>query len=350
MDPMRFENGQLFLLDQRLLPGQVVYVKCSSWRCVAAGIKDMVVRGAPAIGAAAAYGMVLAAAEWRHTAEDRFFATLHEAAEGLRATRPTAVNLSWAVERMLNVARTQAGTGPDNINAVLYAEAERIAAEDVAVNRKIGDFGASLIPAEANILTHCNAGALATVGYGTALGVIRSAVSQGKSIRVYADETRPYLQGARLTAWELSRDNIPVTLIADNMAGFLMKQGKIDLVIVGADRIAANGDVANKIGTYSVAVLAAAHKIPFYVAAPYSTFDLRIQSGEEIPIEERCGTEITHFAGVRIAPEGIDCYNPSFDVTPARYVTAIISEFGIIRRPDTETVGRFFREAGHDTP
>ncbi|MDW7651549.1 MAG: S-methyl-5-thioribose-1-phosphate isomerase [Bacillota bacterium] len=345
MDPIRFTEERVELLDQRLLPTEVTYILCSDWRCVAAGIKDMVVRGAPAIGAAAAFGMALAAKELSLSSRESFFDGLADAAEGLKATRPTAVNLAWAVERMLSVAKTQTGTSPSDIAAVLTAEAKRIAAEDLVVNRKIGDYGAELVPDNARILTHCNAGALATVGYGTALGVMRSAVSQGKKISVFADETRPYLQGARLTAWELYRDNIPVTLIADNMAGFLMKQGEIDLVIVGADRIAANGDVANKIGTYSVAVLAAAHNIPFYVAAPYSTFDLSLRDGDEIPIEERCESEMTHFNGRRIAPEGIACYNPSFDVTPAKYVTAIITEFGVIHHPDNENVRRFFEEA-----
>lgn len=343
MEPIQFTGNNVRLLDQRLLPGKVEYLDCPDWRCVAGGIRDMVVRGAPAIGAAAAYGMALAAMEYENLEEAAFFEGLRQAAAGLKATRPTAINLAWAVDRMLNTAKTQTGTGPQAVTAVLTAEAERIAAEDIAVNRQIGDYGASLIPDQASILTHCNAGALATVGYGTALGVVRSAVAEGKKIKVFADETRPYLQGARLTAWELSLENIPVTLIADNMAGFLMKQGKIDLVIVGADRIAANGDVANKIGTYSVAVLAEAHRIPFYVAAPFSTFDLSIATGDDIPIEERCETEITHFRGERIAPEGIACYNPSFDVTPARLVTAIITEKGIIRRPGKESVARFFR-------
>ncbi|MBS4031965.1 MAG: S-methyl-5-thioribose-1-phosphate isomerase [Clostridiales bacterium] len=344
MDPLLWEKGKLSLMDQRLLPTRVEYVNCTDWRCVATCIKDMVVRGAPAIGAAAAYGIALAAAE-EHGDEQEFFSILTEAADGLKSTRPTAVNLAWAVERMLNVAKTQAGAGVPELTRILAMEAEAIAAEDVAVNHRIGEFGAALVPNEASILTHCNAGALATVGYGTALGVIRTAVSQNKKVSVFADETRPYLQGARLTAWELSRESIPVTLIADNMAGFLMKQKKVDLVIVGADRIAANGDVANKIGTYSVAVLAAAHNVPFYVAAPYSTFDLSLQSGEQIPIEERCETEISHFQGTRIAPEGVACYNPSFDVTPANYITAIITEYGIIAKPDTEKVTRFFREA-----
>ena len=348
MDPIRFSDNSIALLDQRLLPVEVVYIDCKEWRCVADGIKDMVVRGAPAIGAAAAFGMALAARELKEQTEKQFFLGLQEAADGLKATRPTAVNLAWAVDRMVNVARTQSGCSPADIAETLFSEARRIADDDITVNKKMGDFGAQVVPENARILTHCNAGALATVGYGTALGVIRSAVATGKTVRVYADETRPYLQGARLTAWELNRDNIPVTLIADNMAGFLMKQGKIDLVIVGADRIAANGDVANKIGTYSVAVLAAAHKIPFYVAAPFSTFDLTLENGDEIPIEERCETEMTYFNGRRIAPEGIDCYNPSFDVTPAHYITAIITEFGLIKKPDTVSVRQFFTEYGHD--
>ena len=347
MDPIRFENGKVYLLDQRLLPVDTKYVECHSWQDVAIGIKDMVVRGAPAIGASAAFGMALAAKELASLDSGQFFAGLKEAAMGLQATRPTAVNLAWAVERMLNVARTQTGLAPHEIAEILETEAKRIASEDVAINRKMGDFGAELIADRARILTHCNAGALATVGYGTALGVIRSAVAQGKQVHVYADETRPYLQGARLTAWELHRENIPVTVIADNMAGFLMKQGKIDLVIVGADRIAANGDVANKIGTYSVAVLARAHNIPFYVAAPFSTFDLSLRHGDEIPIEERCETEITHFSGKRIAPEGVGCYNPSFDVTPSNLITAIITEFGVIKGPDENTVQRFFQEVAH---
>ncbi len=343
MEPIIWKEGRLSLLDQRLLPNRVEYVECADWRCVASCIKEMVVRGAPAIGAAAAYGMALAALEAMGS-EDYLF-SLTEAADGLKATRPTAVNLSWAVERMLGVAKTQAETEMPELFNLFVLEANAIAAEDLAVNRRIGEIGASLIPGEAGILTHCNAGALATVGYGTALGVIRAAVEQNKKINVFADETRPYLQGARLTAWELSRESIPVTLIADNMAGFLMKQNKVDLVIVGADRIAANGDVANKIGTYSLAVLASAHNVPFYVAAPYSTFDLSLQNGEQIPIEERCETEISHFQGVRIAPEGVACYNPSFDVTPANLITAIITEYGIIDKPSEETISRVFREA-----
>lgn len=348
MDSIRFEKNKLFLLDQRLLPMEIIYVECNDWPQVAEGIREMVVRGAPAIGAAAAFGIALAADKLKYATETIFFAGLAEAEAGLKAARPTAVNLAWAVERMLRIAKTQKSRSSGQIAEILLTEAKQIAKEDLAINKKIGDFGAKLVPDNARILTHCNAGALATVGYGTALGVIRSAVAAGKRVRVYADETRPYLQGSRLTAWELSQENIPVTLIADNMAGFLMKQKKIDLIIVGADRIAANGDVANKIGTYSLAVLALAHHLPFYVAAPFSTFDLKLKTGEEIPIEERCETELTHFFGKRIAPEGISCYNPSFDVTPAKYVTALITEAGIIRHPDTEQIRSFFKEADND--
>lgn len=335
-------------MDQRLLPSRLEYVDCADWRCVAGCISRMAVRGAPAIGIAAAYGMALAALEYRHESRAAFSAALEEAAQGLKSTRPTAVNLSWAVDRMLAAAGRLAGRPPQEIAEQLAAEADRLARQDVATNRRIGRFGAELVPDGARILTHCNAGALAMVGYGTALGVVRSAVEAGKKVHVFAGETRPYLQGARLTAWELLREQIPVTLLADNMAGFLMRQGKVDQVWVGADRIAANGDVANKIGTYSLAVLAAAHRLPFYVAAPFSTFDLTLQSGAEIPIEERCETELTHFAGIRVAPEGISCYNPSFDVTPADLVTAIVTEYGVIRHPDAEKIRLFFGEQEHD--
>jgi methylthioribose-1-phosphate isomerase len=304
----------------------------------------MVVRGAPAIGAAAAYGMALAALEYRDEDRAAFFAALEEAALSLKSTRPTAVNLSWAVDRMRAAASRLTDCAPREIAEQLAAEAERLARQDVDTNRRIGKFGAELVADGARILTHCNAGALATVGYGTALGVVRSAVEAGKKVHVFAGETRPYLQGARLTAWELLCEKIPVTLLADNMAGFLMRQGKVDQVWVGADRIAANGDVANKIGTYSLAVLAAAHHLPFYVAAPFSTFDLTLQSGAEIPIEERCDSELTHFAGIRVAPEGILCYNPSFDVTPAALVTAIVTEYGVISHPDAEKIRVFFGE------
>ena len=347
MEPLRFAENKLYLLDQRLLPARVDYVECADWRCVAACISRMVVRGAPAIGVAAAYGMALAALEHGHASGPVFAAALEEAALGLKSTRPTAVNLSWAVDRLRAVAVSLADRAPREIAEQLAAEAERLARQDIDINRRIGRFGAELVPDGVRILTHCNAGALATVGYGTALGVVRSAVEAGKTVHVFAGETRPFLQGARLTAWELLREGIPVTLLADNMAGFLMQQGRVDQGWVGADRIAANGDVANKIGTYSLAVLAAAHRLPFYVAAPFSTFDLTLHSGAQIPIEERCETELTHFAGVRVAPEGVACYNPSFDVTPAALVTAIVTEFGVIHNPDAEKIRVFFGERDH---
>ncbi|NLZ38466.1 MAG: S-methyl-5-thioribose-1-phosphate isomerase [Firmicutes bacterium] len=330
------KGKKLFLLDQRLLPTELQYVECSSWQDVAQAIRKMVVRGAPAIGAAAAYALAMAATALQKMPPSQFFAGLADAANELKATRPTAVNLMWAIDRMLNVARMQEGKTGAELEKILWAEAEKIATEDIAVNKKISDFGAELIPKQARILTHCNTGALATVGYGTALGIIRRAVEQGKRISVFADETRPYLQGARLTTWEMLQENIPVTLIADNMAGFLMQQGRVDLILVGADRIAANGDVANKIGTYSLAVLAKAHQIPFYVAAPISTFDFTLRDGSQIPIEERDEEELTHFAGTRIAPAGISCYNPAFDITPAALITAIITEKGVVREPSRE--------------
>ncbi len=294
----------------------MVHVTCRTPHEVAVAIRDMVVRGAPAIGVAAAFGMALAAQ--RH--ED-----LHAAAEELRAARPTAVNLAWAVERML-----RANGDP--------AVAEAIFRQDVEANRRIGRFGAELLGGRATVLTHCNAGALATAGYGTALGVVRSAVEQGKQIAVFADETRPYLQGARLTAWELQQDGIDVTLITDSMAGHFFQQGKFDAVIVGADRIAANGDTANKIGTYTVAVLANAHGVPFYVAAPISTIDIAKPDGSAIPIEERSAAEVVEVAGTRIAPVGIGVRHPAFDVTPARLITAIITDRGVLRPPYEESI------------
>ena len=343
MESLRYGGETLKILDQRLLPNRLEYVECRDWRSVADCIREMAVRGAPAIGVAAAFGLALSAAESAGKETEDFFFDLEEAACGLIKTRPTAVNLKWAVQRMMNVARTQYGQATSFVAEVLAAEAKRIAEDDIAVNRCIGNHGAVLVPDGSNILTHCNAGTLATVGYGTALGIVRSAVDKGKKVHVFADETRPYLQGGRLTTWELLQENIPVTLIADNMAGFLMKQKKIDLVIVGADRIAANGDAANKIGTYSVAVLAHAHQIPFYVAAPLSTFDMSLTCGDEIPIEERCWTEITHFAGVQVAPEGITCYNPSFDVTPANLISGIITEHGVIYKPDINKISAVFK-------
>jgi methylthioribose-1-phosphate isomerase len=319
--PLRWDGNTLFLLDQRLLPREETWVECSTASAVADAIKTMVVRGAPAIGVSAAFGMAMAA----RAGED-----LHRAADELKRSRPTAVNLAWAVDRML------AHDG----DAV--AEAERILEEDVAANRAMGRHGAELLGVTSTVLTHCNAGALATGGYGTALGVIRAAIESGRSVAVFADETRPYLQGARLTAWELQRDGIDVTLITDNMAGHFFQHGRFDAVIVGADRIAANGDTANKIGTYTVAVLAHAHDVPFYVAAPLSTIDPHCPTGEQIPIEERSEQEVVEIQGTRVAPEGIHVRHPAFDVTPARLITAIITERGVLRPPFPEAIRNLF--------
>ncbi|HEX8616382.1 MAG TPA: S-methyl-5-thioribose-1-phosphate isomerase [Thermoanaerobaculia bacterium] len=319
--PLRWDGKTLFLLDQRLLPREEVWVECRSASDVAVAIRTMVVRGAPAIGVSAAFGMAMAA---------RAGANLQAAADELKQSRPTAVNLAWAVDRML------AHDGDP------VSEAERVLEEDVAGNRAIGRYGAELLGASSTVLTHCNAGALATGGYGTALGVVRAAVESGRTIAVFADETRPYLQGARLTAWELHRDGIDVTLITDNMSGHFFQQGKFDAVIVGADRIAANGDTANKIGTYTVAVLAHAHGVPFYVAAPLSTIDPRCPTGAEIPIEERSANEVVEMNGTRVAPEGIQVRHPAFDVTPARLISAIITERGVLRAPFPEAIRTVF--------
>jgi methylthioribose-1-phosphate isomerase len=315
---LTLDDDAVVMLDQRRLPAEESYVHLTTSSDVARGIADMVVRGAPAIGIAAAYGVVLAAKSVKSVPE------LERAAAELRRARPTAVNLMWAVDRMLGFAR---GAGVVD-RAALAAEARRIHREDVAGNRALGQIGAARVPDGATILTHCNAGALATGGYGTALGVIRAAVDAGKHVRVLADETRPYLQGSRLTAWELHQDGIAVELITDNMAGWFFQRKAIDLVVVGADRIARNGDVANKIGTYSLACLAQLHDRPFFVAAPWSTVDLDCPTGAEIPIEERSHAEVTHFQGARVAPAGVDARNPSFDVTPARLVTALFTERG----------------------
>ncbi|MGQ9532621.1 MAG: S-methyl-5-thioribose-1-phosphate isomerase [Desulfotomaculales bacterium] len=335
MPTMYWENGALHLLDQTVLPGRSEYAVCRSYRDVIHAIRTMKVRGAPAIGVAAAYGLALAAREAAGAPDPR--ERLRAAAEELKGTRPTAVNLAWAVDRLL--AKTVATPGADPA-ALLLEEAERLAAEDEAANRRLGEYGRALLPHGARVITHCNAGALATAGYGTALGVIRAAREAGNHLRVYATETRPLLQGARLTCWELMQEGIPVTLITDSMAGFLMARGMADLVLVGADRIAANGDVANKIGTYTLAVLAREHGLPFYVAAPFSTVDLATPSGAEIPIEERAPEEVTHVAGTRTAPEGVGVWNPAFDVTPARLVTAIITDLGVVRPPYGETLPR----------
>ena len=335
---MRFEDHALHLIDQRVLPLAFETVVCRNANETAEAIRSMVVRGAPAIGCAAAYGIALEAQLAAGQMRPIFDATLEQAFSVLAASRPTAVNLFWAIERMRSLCTKLGNLPSDEIAALLLSEAHAIHDEDIAANRAMGAHGAALLPHEARVLTHCNAGALATAGHGTALGVIRSAVEAGKNISVIADETRPFLQGARLTAWEMVQEKIPVTLIADNMAGHLMKSGAIDAVIVGADRIAANGDVANKIGTYMVAVLAARHKIPFYVAAPLSTFDLSAESGDAIPIEERAADEVTGFRDIRWAPEGVLVANPAFDVTPAELIAAIITEKGVIARPDRNTV------------
>jgi methylthioribose-1-phosphate isomerase len=343
LDTIRWDENAVALIDQRILPTEEEYVICRSPEEVARGITDMVVRGAPAIGVTAAMGVALGmkqSVEAGKTNERELRDAMDGVCELIRHTRPTAVNLTWAIDRMKKRFDELLPGGAESVKDGLVKEACAIKEEDIEINRRMGKHGAELVPDGARILTHCNAGALATAGYGTALGVIRAAKEAGKKVEVYADETRPFLQGARLTAWELAKDEIPVTLITDNMAGYLMAQGKIDLVVVGSDRIAGNGDVANKIGTYSVAVLAHEHGIPFYAVAPTSTFDLTLSSGDQIPIEQRDPSEVTHVRGVRIAPEGIQVVNPAFDVTPNRYVTAIVCENGVARPPYVESMRR----------
>jgi methylthioribose-1-phosphate isomerase len=336
---IEWRDGEVVLIDQRRLPAEQVLLHCREHRQVAAAIKDMAIRGAPAIGVAAALGIALGVR--RSTAEgDALRAEFDGICREMAATRPTAVNLFWAIDRMRRRFDAEGGRGGPALREALLQEAQALQAEDLAACHRMGDIGAELIPPRARLLTHCNAGALATAGYGTALGVIRSAARQGKVLGVFADETRPYLQGARLTAWELAQDGIATTLIADSMAGHLMARGEIDAVVVGADRIAANGDVANKIGTYTVAVLARENGLPFYVAAPVSTIDLATPTGDAIPIEERPADEVTHHGGRRMAPEGISVRNPAFDVTPHRYVTAIVTERGIARPPYAESLAR----------
>ncbi len=334
-DTLRWRDERLEMIDQRVLPATVRYVPFESALTVADGIRSMVVRGAPAIGCAAAYGVALDALRLQHRPRDEFSREMDRAFDVLAASRPTAVNLFWALARMRRAWETCVDDTPDRSAARLLAEAHEIFAADIAANRSMGRHGAALIANGARILTHCNAGALATAGHGTALGVIRSAVEAGKSVSVIADETRPFLQGARLTAWELMQDDIPVTLIADNAAGYLMTCGEIDTVIVGADRVAGNGDVANKIGTYQVAVLARRHNIPFYVAAPLSSIDAAAACGADIRIEERSADEVTGYATLRWAPEHVAVRNPVFDITPSELVTALITECGVIRSPGT---------------
>ena len=329
---VRWDGDAVVLLDQRRLPGETIELVLTRPEEVAEAIRSMAVRGAPAIGVTAAFGIALGIRQ-AAAAGQPLAPAIERLAALFAGTRPTAVNLFWAIDRMQRAFRALAATAAQAVAAELLAEAQRIHDEDVAACVRLGDFGAALLPEKVRVLTHCNAGALATAGYGTALGVIRSAARDGKVLAVFADETRPFLQGARLTAWELMQDGIATTLIADNMAGHLMATGEIDAVVVGADRIARNGDVANKIGTYSVAVLAKENRIPFYVAAPISTIDLATASGAAIPIEERSADEVTHHGGRRLAPEGVLVRNPAFDVTPARYVTAIVCERGVARAP-----------------
>jgi methylthioribose-1-phosphate isomerase len=338
MRPLMFKNGTLKLIDQTRLPGETVWHEYTDYRQVAKAIRDMIVRGAPAIGVTAAYGIAIGINNITIDNKSDFFNELNKIAEEMKYTRPTAVNLFWAVERVVEKAHELKERSIEDIKKAVLAEAVKMDMEDVASNRKIGQYGNELIKYKDTILTHCNAGSLATCDYGTALGVIRAAHEAGKNIKVFANETRPYLQGARLTAYELKEDGIPVTLICDNMAGYFMYKGEVNCCITGADRIALNGDTANKIGTYSIAVLAHENKIPFYIAAPISTIDFSIKSGKEIPIEERDISEVTHIRGEKIAPDGIYVRNPAFDITPNRYITAIITDKGILYPPFEESI------------
>jgi methylthioribose-1-phosphate isomerase len=344
---IELQPDAVVMVDQRKLPGQEVYLRCKTAAEVARAIRTMVIRGAPAIGVAAAMGIALGMRRSKALGTKQFAVELNKIADLMAATRPTAVNLFWAIDRMKRSFGTgvQAGESVEELKARLEQEARAIHDEDVASCRAMGKFGAEVVPANARILTHCNAGALATAGYGTALGVIRAAAEQGKVTQVFADETRPFLQGARLTAWELVRDHIPTTIITESMAGPLMSQGRIDVIVVGADRIAANGDFANKVGTYTVAMMAHAHQIPFYVAAPLSTIDLAAANGDAIPIEQRSAREMTHVGPIRIAPEGASVWNPAFDVTPHRLVTGIITERGIATAPYSQSLKALFAQS-----
>lgn len=335
---IEFKDDILYLIDQRKLPTQYEIFQCRDYRDVDFAIKDMVVRGAPAIGATAAYGVVLAAKEFVNEDKDSFLKNVQKAMDILNKSRPTAVNLMWAIQRMKDIIEENRELKVEKIYEKIREEAEIIYTEDVETNKKMAKYGNEVIKKGDTILTHCNAGALATVGYGTALGVIREAHYSGKDIFVYADETRPRLQGGKLTAWELVQEGIPAKLIADNVAATLIRDGKIDLIIVGADRIANNGDTANKIGTFMLSVVAKVYNVPFYIAAPTSTIDFQIDSGDEIIIEERSPKEVTHIDGIRIAPEGIGVYNPAFDVTPHENITGIITEKGIIKPPYKENI------------
>lgn len=341
---LRWKGNVLEIIDQRLLPDSLVYCECDSAAAVAQAIRTMAVRGAPAIGCAAAYGIALDAGRSRHLGNEAFIAAMDDAFNSLANSRPTAINLFWALERMRSILKLAGAQSPDWIADQMLVTAREIHSDDVRVNRAIGAFGAGLLRDSDTVLTHCNAGALATGGHGTALGVVRSAVEAGKRISVIAGETRPFLQGARLTAWEMVQDNIPVTLVTDSMVGHLMAQGEVDAVVVGTDRVAANGDVANKIGTYTIAVLARRHSIPFYVACPLSSIDLGTDTGEDIPIEERGAEEVTGYRGIRWAPEGVSVRNPSFDVTPAELVTGLITERGVLAPPNREKIAALFTE------
>jgi len=341
--PVLWRDNAVVLIDQNALPQQYRRVVCTCYHEVIAAIRDLTVRGAPAIGVAAALAAAQGAQGLSGLPPEEFAGKFNGICAEIAASRPTARNLFWALERMKETLAALQAAGSKNPARGLLAEARRICAEDIEINRRIGREGCALIDDGDSLLTHCNAGALATAGYGTALGVIYAAREAGKKISVFVDETRPVLQGARLTAWELKKEKIPATLITDSMAGFLMQQGRIDKVIVGADRIAANGDTANKIGTYSLAVLAAAHGVPFYVAAPVSTFDFSMKTGAEIPIEERAAAEVTGFRDTVVAPKGMQVYNPAFDVTPASLIAAIITEKGVIAKPEARRIGRLSR-------
>lgn len=342
---LEWTDAGVRFIDQTKLPTEETYVTCKTYEEVADAIRTMIVRGAPAIGVAAAMGIALGLRDSKARDHAELQQDLDRICDVLGSTRPTAVNLFWAIRRMQDKFDKVRAQPLANIRQTLISEAQQMLVEDIATNQAMGKHGAVLLPASGGILTHCNAGALCACGYGTALGVIRAAVASGKKLHVFADETRPLLQGSRLTAWELMKDGIPTTVISDNMAGAIMRQGKIAAVIVGADRIAANGDVANKIGTYTVAVLAKEHGIPFYVAAPFSTVDLNTPDGSQIPIEQRSSQEVTRMAGKQIAPDGVLVENPAFDVTPHQYVSAIVTERGIVREPYAETLSAAMRVA-----
>ena len=342
IETLRWVEDHLEMIDQRILPAEFQYISYHSAKSVADGIRSMVVRGAPAIGCAAAYGVALEALKIQNFEKFDFLKCMSDACEILLQSRPTAINLFWAVERMRSIISNNQGLTSKEVANILIIEAHKIRLEDIEINRTMGGFGAELLKDGANVLTHCNAGALATAGHGTALGVIRSAVESGKKISVIADETRPCLQGARLTAWEMVQEGIPVTLISDNMSGHLMSHGEVDVVVVGTDRVAGNGDVANKIGTYMVAVLSKRHNIPFYVACPLSTIDRSILSGNDIPIEERPIDEVTGYRDYQWAADGVSVRNPAFDVTPADLVTGLITEKGVILSPTTEKINHLF--------